>query len=349
MAAGDSEAKTLPATPRKLRKAREKGQVASSSDFVAGMHVILGVLAIILTWKALAGVFTSTFARSMQGFQGLSPEAISEQTTDTAWSLIGGLAPMLMVLWIGAMLTNMLHKRGVPFSLHPITPDFNRLNPARGFQKIFSSRNGIEFAISFARIIIWFTAVALVLYLTLGQALFSSVCGIGCVARSAMDTVGITLIVAAILLLVAGLVDLPLQVALFLKEQKMSHSELKREQKEQLGTPEMRSYRRERAREMLEGAAAAGEEPVLFIVDRRRTAIGIFFKRGKTPIPIVVLKASGPLASQLINRAVDKGIALEEDGELARDLYKRVAENDRIREKHFEPVALALARAGAFG
>ena len=345
----DSEAKTLPASPRKLRKAREKGQVASSTDFVTGMHVILGVLVIILTWKAMAGAFASIFSRAMEGFGGISAAAIGEQTRLAVWSLIGALAPLLLVLWIGAMLTNMLHKKGIPFSLHPITPDFNRLNPAKGFQKIFSSRNGIEFAISFARIVIWFTAIGLVLYLTLGQALFSSVCGIGCVARASLDSVGLALIVAAILLLVAGLVDLPLQFALFLKEQKMSVSELKREQKEQLGTPEMRSYRRERGREMLETAAASGEEPVLFIVDERRIAIGIYFEIGKTPIPIVVMKEKGPLANQLIVRAVEREIAIESDSDLARDLYKRVEENGRIREKHFEPVALALAKAGVFG
>ena len=263
MAAGDSEAKTLPATPRKLRKAREKGQVAASSDFVAGMHVILGVLAIILTWRGLASVFTGTFSRSVDGFRSVDVDLIRDMTQLTAWSLIGALAPLLMVLWLGAILTNMLHKRGIPFSLHPVTPDFNRLNPARGFQKIFSSRNAIEFAISFARILVWFAAIGLVLYLTLGQALFSSVCGIGCVARASLDTIGLVLIVAAVLLLVAGLIDLPLQFSLFLKEQKMSVTELKREQKEQMGTPEMRSYRRERAREILEAAAASGKAPVL--------------------------------------------------------------------------------------
>ena len=346
--AQDAEAKTLPATPRKLRKAREKGQVASSSDFVAGMHVILGVLAIVFTWHQMAGVFTAVFSRSVDGFRDVDASAVYDQTQLTAWSLIAAMAPLLIVLWLGAIVTNMLHKRGIPFSLHPITPDFNRLNPARGFQKIFSSRNAIEFFISMARIIVWFAAIALVLYLTLGQALFSSVCGIGCVARASLDTVGMVLVVAAVLLLVAGLIDLPLQIALFLKEQRMSMTELRREQKEQLGTPEMRSYRRERAREILEGAAASGEDPVLLIVDGRRIAVGIFFERGKTPIPIVTEKKRGGAAAAFIARAIEREIPIERDRDLARDLYKKVEESARIREKHFEPVALALAKAGAF-
>ena len=347
--AQDAEAKTLPATPRKLRKAREKGQVASSSDFVAGMHVILGVLAIVFTWHQMAGVFTTVFSRSVDGFESVDASTVYDQTRLTAWSLIGAMAPMMFVLWLGAIVTNMLHKRGIPFSLHPITPDFNRLNPARGFQKIFSGRNAIEFAISCARIIVWFSAIALVLYLTLGQALFSSVCGIGCVARASLDTVGMVLIVAAVLLLIAGLIDLPLQIALFMKEQRMSMTELRREQKEQLGTPEMRSYRHERAREIVEGAAASGEEPVVVIADGRRIAIGIFFERGKTPIPIVTEKARGGAAANYLAAAAERGIPIERDRDLARDLYKKVEENGRIREKHFEPVALALAKAGAFG
>ena len=346
--AQDAEAKTLPATPRKLRKAREKGQVASSSDFVAGMHVILGVLAIVFTWHQMAGVFTAVFSRSVDGFDDVDAATIAEQTQLTVWSLIAAMAPLMFVLWIGAIVTNMLHKRGIPFSLHPITPDFNRLNPSRGFQKIFSGRNAIEFFISFGRIVVWFAAIALVLYLTLGQALFSSVCGIGCVARASLDTVGMVLIVAAVLLLIAGLLDLPLQIALFLKEQRMSMTELRREQKEQLGTPEMRSYRRERAREMLDAAGASGEDPVLIIAEGRRIAIAIFFERGKTPIPIVTEKARGGAAMTMLARAEERGIFIERDRDLARDLYKKVEENARIREKHFEPVALALAKAGAF-
>ena len=347
--ADESEEKTLPATPRKLRKAREKGQVASSSDFVGGVHVIIGVLAILFTWQGMAGVFSTSFIRSATHIPEPSVRAVRDGIDITVWGLIGALAPLLLVLWMGAMVTNMLHKRGIPFSLHPITPDFTRLSPAKGLKKIFSGRNGIEFGISFLRILVWFAAIGLVLYLVIGQALFSSVCGLGCVGQASIEAVGMALIVAAVLLLVAGLIDLPLQVSLFLKEQRMSPSELKREQREQMGTPEMRSYRRERFREILNAAGASGEDPVLFIAEGRRLAIGIFYERGQTPIPIVLSKERGGQASVTLAGAAEKGIPIERDRSLARDLYKTTEEGGRIREKHFEAVALALAKNGALG
>ena len=345
---GDSEEKTLPASRRKLRKAREKGQVAASSDFVGGWHVIVGVLAIVFTWQGMASVFSGVFMRSVDGFQDVDLATVREQTQLTVWGLIGSMTPMLVVLWLAAIISNMLHKRGIPFSLHPITPDFNRLNPAKGFAKIFSGRNAIEFGISFARILVWFAAIALVMYLMLGQALYSSVCGLGCVTRASIETVAMVLIVAAVLLLIAGLIDLPVQISLFLKEQRMSQTEMKREQREQLGTPEMRSYRRERAREILAAAGAAGQEPILFIADGRRLAVGIYFERGKTPIPIVIAKAKAGQAAQMLSRADAAEIPIERDKELAQDLYKTCEENSRIREKHFDKVALALAKNGAF-
>ena len=347
--ADESEEKTLPATPRKLRKAREKGQVASSSDFVGGTHVILGVLAIVFTWQGMAGLFSSTFSRSVGHVPDPTLRAVSDGLDLTVWGLIGALMPMLIVLWLGALVANMLHKRGIPFSLHPITPDFSRLSPAKGLKKIFSGRNGIEFGISLVRIVVWFAAIGLVLYLVIGQALFSSVCGIGCVGRASFEAVAMALIVAAVLLLVAGLIDLPLQVSLFMKEQRMSPSEMKREQREQMGTPEMRSYRRERAREILDAAAAVGEKPSLIIAEGRRIAVTIFFERGKTPIPIVLTKARGGAASVLVGGAAEREIPVERDRDLARDLYKTVEEGGRIKEKHFEKVALALAKNGAFG
>ena len=347
--ADESEEKTLPATPRKLRKAREKGQVASSSDFVGGTHVILGVLAILFTWQGMAGLFSATFSRSVTHLPDPTTRAVSEGLSLTVWGLIGALLPMLIVLWLGALVANMLHKRGIPFSLHPITPDFTRLSPAKGLKKIFSGRNGIEFGISFIRIVVWFAAIGLVLYLVVGQALFSSVCGIGCVGRASFEAVAMALIVAAVLLLVAGLIDLPLQVSLFMKEQRMSPSEMKREQREQMGTPEMRSYRKARAQEILDAAGAAGEKPSLIIADGRRIAVTIYFERGKTPIPIVLTKARGGAASVLVGGAEEREIPVERDRDLARDLYKSVEEGGRIKEKHFEKVALALAKNGAFG
>ena len=347
--ADESEEKTLPATPRKLRKAREKGQVASSSDFVGGVHVIVGVLAILFTWQGMAGVFSSVFTRSVGHIPEPNLRAIQDGMELTAWALIGALTPLVMVLWLGAMVSNMLHKKGIPFSLHPITPDFTRLSPAKGLKKIFSGRNGIEFGISFIRIVVWFAAIGLVLYLVLGQALFSSVCGLGCVGRASLDAVGLALLVAAVLLLVAGMIDLPLQISLFMKEQRMSPSEMKREQREQMGTPEMRAYRKERAREILDAAGASGEDPVLYIAEGRRIAIGIYYEKGKTPIPIVLSKLRGGPASIAVAGAAEKGIPVERDRALARDLYKTTEENGRIREKHFEAVALALAKNGALG
>lgn len=347
--ADESEEKTLPATARKLRKAREKGQVASSSDFVGGAHVILGVLAVAFTWQGMAGLFSSAFSRSVSHLPDPNIRAVTDGLALTVWGLIGALAPMLIVLWLGAMLTNMLHKRGIPFSLHPISPDFTRLSPAKGLKKIFSGRNGIEFGISLVRIVVWFAAIGLVLYLVLGQALFSSVCGLACVGRASFDAVTMALIVAAVLLLVAGLIDLPLQTSLFQKEQRMSPSEMKREQREQMGTPEMRAYRRERAREIMDAAGAVGETPSLIVADGRRIAVTIFFERGKTPIPIVLTKARGGPASITVGGAVERNIPVEQDRDLARDLYKTCEEGGRIKEKHFEKVALALAKNGAFG
>ena len=346
---GDTEEKTLPATPRKLRKAREKGQVASSSDFVGGVHVIVGVLAVVFTWQGMAAVFSTSLSRSVAHLPEPTIRAIHDSLALTVWSLIGALAPLMIVCWLGALVSNMLHKRGIPFSLHPITPDFSRLSPTKGLKKIFSGRNGIEFAISLARIIVWFAAIGLVAYLVVGQALFSSVCGLGCVGRVSLDAVGMALIVAAVLLLAAGMIDLPLQVSLFMKEQRMSPSEAKREQKEQMGTPEMRQYRKERAREILDAAGASGEQPSLIIADGRRMAISIYFERGKTPIPIVLTKARGGPASIMVEGAAERGVPVENDRALARELYRTCEDGGRIKEKQFEPVALALAKNGAFG
>src|SRR5471030_975997 len=137
--ADTSEEKSQPATDKKLKDARKKGQVAKSQDLTSGMVILFCTLCIsIVAPKAEAQV----------------PALIYIEPFSTAWPRVLGTAeqlllnitlPVMAVTLGSVILTNLVTMKGVVFSGHPIKPDFKRINPAEGFKRIFAMRNFVEF------------------------------------------------------------------------------------------------------------------------------------------------------------------------------------------------------------
>ncbi|MEM7291051.1 MAG: EscU/YscU/HrcU family type III secretion system export apparatus switch protein, partial [Pseudomonadota bacterium] len=217
---------------------------------------------------------------------------------------------------------------------------------------------------------------AVFFWLLLQQTLASSLCSIGCVLDSASN-LGLLLIITAVLMLVAaGLIDLPLQQQLFRHEQKMGHKELKRELKDTQGSPEFKSHRRNEYRKLAgggevhgdgagsgvvggvgpgagKGAGGAGSaedasKPIA-IIRGADSAVGIYFHPSQADVPIVVMKLTGKSFLNRIRDFENAGIPIEYDQALLKDMIKSVDIGHVIRERQFEKVAKILIRTGALG
>jgi type III secretion protein U len=343
--AGETEQKDLPASQRKLRKAREQGEVANSADFVTALGFTAGLIYLLMSWPKVVTAFSSAFRvaldRSATGTQGSMV-----QTLVGVLSMTGDfIVPLMVIVASAALAGHIIHKKGFVFSMTPITPNFSRIDPTAGFQRIFSMRNGLEFLISVVRIAIWLTIAAALVWFALPDVLTISECGQACIGVVAWSLTKKILIVAVILLILFGVLDLPLQIFLFLRDQRMSRSEFKREFKEQEGSPEMAGARKEQHRQM---ASGSGSRSATLVVMSSHEVVALQYDPVSQPIPIVLAKAAGRAADPILKAAELGQIPLEVDPRLARELF-RVGIGGIVPEKEFNAVATALVRHGKAG
>jgi flagellar biosynthetic protein FlhB len=141
MSEASEQNKTEAATPFKLKRAREKGQIARGVDL--GFFSSLAAFALFMSFmgaellESFARAMTRVFARAGSA---LEPWTAARAALKDFWP---ALAPML---WLAGTIVavvlvfEIIQVRGLSFSTAPLKPDFNRLNPGKGLKRLFSMR-----------------------------------------------------------------------------------------------------------------------------------------------------------------------------------------------------------------
>jgi type III secretion protein U len=346
MANDQSEEKTLPPTRKKLRDAREKGQVARSRDLTSGISLAGAIGFLMLSGGTIVAAAVAMFETAGNVAAGdfmLGLDAVS------AAVMHAGLWTVLPLLLLGPMLVviaSTVILQGIPFSVDPLMPRLEKINPAEGFKRLFQLRSVVELVKSLVKMALIATLLLVVLMGGLNALVQLPGCGIGCVP-GVLHALGFPLLGGALAIFaVTGLLDVGLQRWLFLRDQKMSPSEAKRERKDSDGDPHLRRERRRIMREAVRLAGGLGLRRATVVVhDGGGTTIGLRYKINEMPAPVVVCRARGSRASTMLAEAREIRLPATEDANLAASLY-RVPPGHGIPEHLFRPVALALSRAG---
>jgi len=348
MSGGDtSEEKNLPATEHTLRKAREKGQVAQSKDFVTMLITLGGLFFVIMAWPSFVRMFSNSLDFALRGFQMELEDSYRPMFVVSILETLYSLIPLVVILVLTAILANILHKKGIPFSMHPIVPDFKKINPASGFKKMFGARGMTEFSVSLLKVLIWFVVAGMFIWLALPAILNSPICEFPCTTAVTNDLLIKIILAAAILLVIGGVLDLPLQEALFKKENKMTRTQLKKELKETMGNPEYKSARKEAHKEMTQVNTTAGKDATAnLIISGADMAIALRFHAEDTPVPIVVAKGRGEQGDEILASGGQMSVPIEHEPELAQDLFRTLLPGQQIEERQFQKIALLIIRNG---
>ena len=341
--ADTSEEKSQPATDKKLRDARKKGQVAKSQDLVSGVVILLCTLCIaVLLPKARAQVealVDLTANIYIEPFADVWPRLL-----DHAEQIVLGITlPVVAVTVAAVILTNIVTMRGVVFSVEPVKPDIKRIHPGEGFKRIFAMRNLIEFLKGLVKVLL----LALAFYIVGRQALQalmeSSRCGAGCIESTFYLVLKPLVFTVLAAFLLVGAVDVLMQRWLFGRDMKMSRSEQKRERKDVDGDPLIKRERQRQRREMQALATKLGlGRASLMIGIGGNWVVGVRYVRGETPVPVVVCRGSPEESVQLLAQAAPLGIAVWADAGLAEQIAKRSVAGDPVPENTFQAVADAL-------
>lgn len=340
-----SEERTEEATPRQLRKAREEGRAPRSSDLVAG----IGLVAATMGLQALGPSIYEQLAQGMvKAFtnltrQELTPDEVGHILEDWALIFLKAAGPITLVILAVGVAVGFLQS-GFLVATKTLVPDFGRINPASGLSRMFSLRTVVELVKGLLKL----SLVGFIAYrdfmdilpqipTLLGQ---SVALGIGLVADKAvsgLQTIGYGL-------LALGIFDYGYQYWEFRKSLRMTKEEVKKEHKEQEGSPEVKQRRTQRARELSRRRKALKDVPLADVVVTNPTHFAVAIKYSEEEAaPKVIAKGTDLLAQRIKVIAKQNEIPMVENRPLARNLYAMVEVGKTIPPELYQAVAEVLA------
>ena len=345
MAEESFEDKTEKATPKKREEARKKGEVAKSRE-LPSVAVLLASLITLTIFGSFMYTHIQTVMRESFSLPILKEVNIPEfmvfaEKMITLFILT--LSPILAAIFITAVLSNIMQV-GFMLTGESIRPKLSRLNPIKGFGRLFSKQSFMELFKSLLKLAI----VSIVAYLTvraemknvylLGDMEFNSI------VAYILLTIFKIFIRCALAMIFLVAIDYAFQKWDFEKRLKMSKKEVKDEFKRTEGDPliksRIRSIQMQMARKRM-----MQDVPKADVVITNPTSLALALKYDSSVMgaPKLLAKGAGEIAKRIRELAEKHDIPVVENKDLAQSIYSLVEIGQEIPPALYEAVAEVLA------
>ena len=313
MAESAGEKTELP-TPKKLRDARQKGQVCSSKDIVS--TAILIVLFALLGWMGLALVDDISEMLGIVGhrlagnpFEATRPVMLMTAIVICKHSFIFVL--VAAVIGIAANTAQI----GFLFTFDPIIPTMEKINPVEGAKKIFSMKNLFEFLKNVVKVCFLGYLLYKIIWASIPEMLTMCYGTVDDIFPSLELMLKRLAIYTAFGYIIIAVVDRLFQGRNFTKQMMMTKDEVKREYKEMEGSAEIKQAQRQFRDEILNGPdpAQAAKRANVVVTNPTHLAVGIRFKAEEAPLPRICALGSGLIAKIIRETALAEGIPVMEN------------------------------------
>lgn len=341
----DQGDRTEPATPRRRSEARKRGQVARSVELSSAFILLFSVLFM----RFFGAAFFDQIAAAMQlGLRFTLSHDLELATVlvllpKSIFWFIHLLLPILLFTFVIALFVNFIQV-GVVFSGQPIVPSLEKINPVRGFQRLFSLRSFVELAKSLVKVV----TVGGIAYWSIRAEMDSLTLLSGfSPAQAGLKVASIAYVMGfriALLFLALAIADYIYQRVEFERSIRMSKQEIKEEYKHLEGDPLIRQRIRQRQREiarrrMLHEVPRAD----VIITNPTHIAIAIRYDASTMRAPKVVAKGIRLLAEKILDLAAEHRIPIYQNPPLAQALYKACEIGDEVPQDLYGAVAEVLA------
>jgi flagellar biosynthesis protein FlhB len=341
----DAQDRRLPATERKIRKARAEGQVARSRDLshLAAIGAGVALLAVatpeLMAWlgaKMAAGLRFD--ARQLADAQFMPQQLASLGLP--ALLLISGVGALLL----GAAVASSVLSGGWNFTLKALQPKFDKVDPLAGLGRMFSGEQLLNTLKScLLALILGAIGVA---YLAKNLPRFGELMALPLPAAlghaGGVVLGGVLLLVLALALF--AIVDVPLQRYQLAERLKMSTQEMKQEQRELEGSAEIKSRQRSRMRELANRRMLAAVPTAdLVVMNPTHFAVALKYQEGLMSAPKVVAKGKDLMALRIRDAAMGAKVPVLQAAPLARALYAHAELDGPVPAALFGAVAQVLA------
>ncbi|TQV86699.1 flagellar biosynthesis protein FlhB [Aliikangiella coralliicola] len=345
MAETDSGERSEQATPKRLKEAREKGQVARSRELTTAMLLMMASVSLYSFSSSMGTGFANVATRAF------SPDRknifTSNQMIASLGELLGdvllSVAPFFLLLFSIALLSPLL-TGGLAFSSKAMAPKANRMSPAKGFKRMFGMHALMELVKALAKVSVVFLVGYLVIIqvfpelIQLGQG--EAEAGIG----RAMDLVTRSFFLISLSLLVIALIDVPYQIWNHAKQLKMTKQEVKDEFKDTEGKPEVKGKIRQMQRELAQSRMMeAIPDADVVVTNPEHYSVALKYDAIRSSAPIVVAKGVDVIAMQIRKVAIANDVAILPVPPLARALYHTTEIDQEVPHGLYLAVAQVLA------
>ncbi len=345
MAEQPAAEKTEQPTPKRLEKAREKGQVPQSQELASVATLVVLVMMLALLAPGLIQWLSIQMKRGMLCEIGIFSDRgafINFANTKIVDSMLI-IWPILAALFVGVILAG-IAVGGLNFAPQAISLKFDLIDPVAGAQKLVNARSMVRLLASIAKL--FFVALIVWLYLhsrldTLGSLRWAWSAQI--LAAIAKIILGL-MIRVCIVLLVIGIADVFYQRWKYTHELKMTRQEVKEERRQTEGAPEVKSRIRKiqfetAAKRMLAEVPKAS----VVLVNPTHIAVALRYESKTMEAPVMVAKGADHLAERIREVARAYGVPIVRKPELARTIYSTVRLGSAIPQTLYVAVAEVLA------
>jgi flagellar biosynthetic protein FlhB len=343
MAAGDASEKTEKPTPRRLREAREKGQIARTPELSVWASVLATTVLLQTTVTRAASALRELVTDMGPAIAHPDTGSAARFAADAGWKAAAILAPMLIGMMVIGLAVNIAQVGFKPTG-KKLKPDFSRLNPFKGIKRMVGMQAWWELGKSLLKTallaVVALPVVANAMHTLTGNTADGSM---GAIAAFTAHT-ALTLLrnVAAAGLGVAAL-DYAIQKRRVMRQLRMTRQEVREELKQQEGSPEMRRAIRTRAmsisrNRMIRMVSMAD----VITVNPTHYAVALKYDTVKGA-PEVLAKGAGVLAAAIRAEGEKHGVPIVQDPVLTRALYRSCEIGQLIPVELYEAVAHLLA------
>lgn len=344
----DSQEKTEEPTPKKREQARQDGQVVTSKETFVFTSLAAGMLVLVLSMGLMdkvAGVWASYLVITPTAdLDSMILARLREMAKDIVLAalIVGGPVIVGVILSQAAM-------GGIVFSSKSLSFKASKINPLAGLKRMVSLQALVELIKAILKVFLLISAAAAVVYPLLGGIINMSSIAPG--DSVALFGSALIRIVAALLigLAVIGAIDLGYQLYSNTQKLRMSRQEVKEENKDSEGSPEVKGKLRQKQFEASQRAAknraALNDVPraTAIITNPTHFAVALKYVPGEDSAPIILAMGKGPLAHEIMKRAKKARIRSLQVPPLARALYFTGEIGQEINYALYSAVATILA------
>ena len=337
--------KTEDPTAQKLKKARDDGQVARSTELPAAVIVIGSLIVLMLSGSWLMGRLSTLFAQGFVFDRQLieKPLLLPAQFGEHILAAFILVMPIVVFTMVAAIVASGM-TGGYLFSFKAVMPKGSKLNPISGFKRIFGTHALVELD----KAILKFVLVAGVLWWSL-MTNMDALVQIGQMGlEPALNAAGSMILQSglwvALSLAVIAMIDVPWQKHTFTQRMRMTKQEVKDEFKQMEGSPEVKAQIRRRQREMANSRMIDRiKDADVVITNPEHFAVALEYDPTGDGAPIMVAKGSDHMAALIRAEANNHGIHIFEAAPLARAIYFTTEVEHQVPEELYHAVAQVIA------